>query len=84
MVRPWSLMSTAIRCGRKSDSLAAGRLFAEGQVQSEIKTLFYVRYLAGIDESMRVVCDGENYDIQSVSDPQGNRRELLISTILRR
>lgn len=56
--------------------------FAAQSVQTEAPVKFTLRYLPGINTTMRIVYAGDNYDIQSAIDIKGKRREMLIYAVL--
>lgn len=58
--------------------LAGREYFAAQQTQAEVTTRFRLRYVDGITAKMRVSSDGVLYQINSVQDPDGRRRELII------
>jgi len=50
------------------------------QVKGESVTLFRIRYCAGLSSSLhRVLFDGRIFDINNVTDPDGRKREHLVS-----
>jgi SPP1 family predicted phage head-tail adaptor len=42
-----------------------------------------LRYRTGITTAMRVVYRGANYDIESVTDPDGRGRKMLVRAVAR-
>jgi SPP1 family predicted phage head-tail adaptor len=58
----------------------AGREFvAAQQTQAEVTTRFRLRYRDGITAKMRIrTADGTLYNVASVQDPDGYRRETII------
>ena len=60
--------------------LRGRELVAAQAAQSETEMMFYVRYLAGLDSSMRIVYNSTNYDITSIININERNRELEIST----
>ena len=57
-----------------------GREFWQAkQLNSEISGIMRIRYLAGIKPTMRVTFGNRIFEIVTVSDPNGRRRELVIS-----
>lgn len=63
----------------KKRPLRGRELMAAQAAQSETTVMFYTRYLSGINSTMRIVHDGEYYDIASVIDVDERHRELEIS-----
>lgn len=59
------------------ESLGAGQRTAAQTVK------FHIRFRAGVEPKMRVVYDGENYDIQDVQEGKGRRDELIITAYAR-
>lgn len=60
---------------------AVGREFeAAAAIQAERPVKFTARWRDDLDESMRVVWRGEPYNIRSLADIKGKRRELVIYT----
>lgn len=58
----------------------SGRQFlAAGAMQNEAKSVFTIRYFAGVIPSMRISYGGLFYDIVDVSDPDGRLREMVIA-----
>ena len=60
--------------------LAGRDLIAAGAEQHEGRVRFFIRYVSGIDQSMRIVWQGRNHDIVSVADVKGEGKELEILT----
>jgi SPP1 family predicted phage head-tail adaptor len=56
--------------GREGDEL--------GREYGEVTTRFYTRYRNNVDNTMRVICDGQTYEILAVLDMDGRRRELVL------
>lgn len=48
------------------------------QVQSEVTTRILIRYLPGVSSDMRVVHEGQVYEIDHILEPDGRRRELQL------
>jgi len=64
--------------GRELDTEIAAR--DSRQLVAEQTLVAEIRYLAGITPTMRVQgLDGRLYDIQAVTDPDGRKRELVLS-----
>ncbi len=63
------------------DDLSGREFFQAQQINAEITTRFRIRYLANITSKMRILCDGDYYNIVSPPiDPDGMRRELHLMT----
>ena len=63
----------------KKRPLRGRELIAAHAAQSETEVMFYIRFLSGVNSSMRIVHGGEYYNITSVVDVDGRGRELEIS-----
>lgn len=62
--------------------LSGRELFAAQQVNSEITTRFTIRFRDDLDTKMRIVYDGQHYDIHYIREAPGGRRrstEILAS-----
>lgn len=55
--------------------------YAEAQQQAEAVVRFRIRYRAGIVPKMRILFDGRVFDIQSVIDVYGRRKQLQLMAI---
>jgi SPP1 family predicted phage head-tail adaptor len=63
-----------------SKRMLRGReLLDAGRDVSEQWTEFRIRYRDGLDSSKRLTDGGRHYDIESIDDPTGARRVLLIT-----
>lgn len=62
----------------KVQPLRGRELIAAQAAQNQTTVKFYIRYLAGIDSTMRLVWDGNNYDIEPPVDVNGQGRVLEI------
>lgn len=60
--------------------LAGREGFLAQQVKATVSTKFRVRPVDGLKAKMRIRSDGEVYDIESIQDPDGRGRELIILT----
>lgn len=76
-INTWSNFAT-VRA--KKRPLRGRELIAAQAEQSETEVMFYIRYLSGVDRSMRIVHDSKYYDITSVVNVDERNRELEIST----
>lgn len=70
----WSLLLTV---WAQSSPLRGRDFFAAAQLQSEITTRFRIRYRTGIDETMRLVWRGVNYDIKGPPIEVNGEREWI-------
>jgi SPP1 family predicted phage head-tail adaptor len=75
VVRSWEAWAAVY--ASKAD-LAGREYFAAQQMQSSVTTRFKIRWLAGLDSTMRIISDSIVYDIDAVLDPDGTRLELHI------
>jgi SPP1 family predicted phage head-tail adaptor len=75
VVRTWEVHTLAFA---KKEDLAGREYFAGQQLQSEVTTRFRTRHIEGTTSTMRIVCEGVIYDIDSVQDPDGRKRELIL------
>lgn len=76
-ISTWDTFATAYASredltGREAYYANAGRQVAT------MLTRFTMRYLDGVDATMRIVSDSVLYDIQSIADPDGKREQLTI------
>lgn len=58
--------------------LSGREFFDAQQTQSGIEVRFNIRYIKGIKPKMRVLYNGEGYDIQSVINLEERNREIQI------
>ena len=65
----------------QQEDLTGREAFLAQQVLSEVTTRFTIRYVAGVTAKMRVVSDDTIYNIQSVADPDGKRRSLVLMAL---
>jgi len=62
------------------EPLQGRELFAAQQVQSEVTGRATIRYLAGVDPTMRVGLGSRRWEILGIIDPQERHRELQLLT----
>src|SRR5690606_36528234 len=60
------------------EDISGREFWAAQQVQSEVTTRVRVRYLPGVEPSMRVLHAGRTLEIVAVLEPDGTRRELQL------
>jgi SPP1 family predicted phage head-tail adaptor len=60
------------------EPLIGRELYQAESVNSRVELKFRMHYFEGLDESMRVYCDGIDYEIISVVNVKGLNRELLL------
>jgi SPP1 family predicted phage head-tail adaptor len=73
----WSTFLTA----RAAAVRTPGReVFASASRNDRVPTQFRMRYRDGITPAMRVAWDGRIFNIISVTDPDGFKTELLLTT----
>lgn len=58
--------------------LSGREYFANAQIQSDITTQIWLRYLPDVDSTMRVVFGGQLYDIVSVINYKSLNKTLLL------
>lgn len=51
------------------------------QLTARHASFFDVPYRSGVVPTMRVVCEGQTYEIQTVKDDEGRKRRLLLSCV---
>ena len=76
-VSAWSDFATVMA---KIRPLRGRELVAAQAVQSEAEVMFYLRYLSGVESSMRIAHESTYYDIVSIVDVDFRHKELEIST----
>lgn len=62
------------------EDLSGRELLAAQQVNAEVTTNILIRYRAGVLPVHRVFYDNTAYNIRTVSDPTGRKRELRITS----
>lgn len=60
------------------EPLLGNQYFQAEALQSKVEVKFQTRYVAGIDNTMRVQHGNDTYEILSVVDVEGRNRELVI------
>jgi SPP1 family predicted phage head-tail adaptor len=75
---PVETWATFAEVNASREDLSGRELYSAQQVHADVTTSFGLRYLTGVTASMRIVSDGLTYNIRSVSDPDGRKRELAI------
>jgi SPP1 family predicted phage head-tail adaptor len=74
VVYTWALHATVWAQVSPMNATRGRELVAASQVQSEITTRFRIRYREGIDETMRIIWRGVQYDIKAPpGEVQGGR-----------
>lgn len=77
-VRTWSDVAT-VWAGVRHLSGGESRTSKHGGQSAEARTEFLIWYRAGVSAAMRVVFDGQVFDIRHVNDVRAQRRELLLA-----
>jgi SPP1 family predicted phage head-tail adaptor len=72
----WSTLATV--WAQKANK-SSREFYAAHKINAEITDLFICRHRTGVESNMRVLFDGQAYDIISAIDPDGRRRELHIT-----
>lgn len=62
----------------KVEPLVGREYFAAAAVQAEDTTKFTMRFRGDLDTAMRIVFDGQNYNITSIQNIRSSNRETLI------
>lgn len=62
----------------KVEPLVGREYFAAAAVQAEDSVKFTMRYMAGLVASMRILLDGQHYNIKSIQNIRSANRETLI------
>lgn len=74
-VESWGTFATVFA---KVEPLVGREFFAAAAVQAEHTVKFTMRYLSGIDTTMRIVFDGRTFDIHAVQNVKHLNRETLV------
>lgn len=75
-VQTWADYRTAIWAGVEPLTMREG-FFAQ-QTGSKAETKFVIRYTTGIEPMQRVVYKAQNWNIESVINPDERNRELIL------
>lgn len=73
-VETWAVLHDLFANMRTSN---AREVFQSDQIQNLKTAVFTIRYLPGIDEKMRIVCEGKTYMIDGIQEI-GRRKGLQI------
>lgn len=65
-------------CWGGIENLSGSAYFAAQQANSEVTGTLKIRYRTDLDPAMRVVIDGQPYDIEAMFDPDQSREELHV------
>lgn len=60
------------------EQLLGKEYFQAESYQSKVEVKFRCYYFAGVKNSMRIICDGETYEILSAINVKSLNRELLL------
>lgn len=63
----------------RKQALRAREIFEAGRDAAEMWTEFRIRWRAGLDTVARIEHDGQDYNVDAVVDPTGNRRVLVLT-----
>ena len=74
----WEDWTTYARVWAAVEDISGREFWAAQQVQSEVTTRVRLRYLPGVEPSMRVLHAGRTLEIVAVLEPDGTRRELQL------
>lgn len=58
---------------------SGSEVWASAQKSARVPTVFWLRYLAGVEPKMRLLCGGSVYEILSAVDQAGMKSELVIT-----
>jgi SPP1 family predicted phage head-tail adaptor len=75
---PLEVMASVGLALTSAEDLAGREYFTAQQTKSEVTTRFRTRWIGSVTPEMRILHDGRLYDVASVQDPDGRRRELII------
>jgi SPP1 family predicted phage head-tail adaptor len=59
--------------------LSGREYYAAASIQSENDVIYKIRYVQGVNSDMRIVEGTNTYDIKSVVDKDGRKKELFIT-----
>ena len=76
----WSTFATPLASYRE---MSASEAFETQRTEGKRVVEFGIRYIAGITAKMRISYDGALYDIRPPVDPNGRKRDLIITAIER-
>ena len=72
----WSAFASNIWA--KREDLPARELWQARQVTTKVLRRYRIWHLAGVTEAMRLIDEGRTFDIKSIGDPDGYRREMVL------
>lgn len=75
LVRRWAPFA---RTWAKRETKGGSESFTADQRSARQSVMFTVRHLPGVEPRMKVICDGQEYEIEDVSEP--DRRTTLVLT----
>ena len=75
---PDKTWSTFASVWAKCEDLQGREIWQAQQVTAKIPVRYRIWYLAGLSPAMRLVDGSQVFDIKSVSDPDGLRREMTL------
>ena len=75
---PVETWTTFLTTWAKREDLTGREALLASQTQAEVTTRFVTRYAEGVTAKMRITSDGQLYNVESVQDPEGRRRTLVI------
>lgn len=67
-----------VECYASREDLTGREAFLAQQVRAEVTTRFRMRFVAGITAMTRINDAGTIYNIESVTDPEGRGRTLIL------
>jgi len=67
-----------VSCWGSLENLSGSEYFAAQQANSEVTGTLKIRYRTDIDPTMRVVINGQAYDIEAMFDPDQSKEKLHV------
>lgn len=77
-VRWWQPLPFLSETWAEKEDLSGRELFQAQQVNALVTTQFTLRYRTDVNARMRIKHDGQYYGIESVQDPDGEKKKLLL------
>lgn len=80
-VESWSTFATVFA---GVEPVKGREYFGAGRINAETTHLIVLRWLAGVDETMRIAFDGRVFDIQAVINKDERDRDLELTCVERK
>lgn len=74
----WADYASNVRA--KKSPLRGRQVVSAASEKVEATDVFSIRYIDGVEDTMRIVCDGQYHDIVHIADVKGMGRVLEITT----